>query len=606
MAAALLLAWNPNGLDPAALARFEDVSAAMPRRVREMTADDTVAPRLRLRAWSHALAFSGAPPANGSPGVWLTAVGNPTRADLSDMQGHAALGRLLAECRQTFAGTVETLSPPFALVYSPGDEGPIEVAVDRAGVQHLYLRSEADGTIWIGSSSLALAQALGATVDEDATAEWLAAGHFVSQRTFAREVRKLAPGERLELGVSGCVTRATWQPPAQQGAAADADYRTAFLDALEACHAGAGTAAELTGGLDSRLVLAGRLERGLPTLSWTLGQAGCEELRTVERLRLAAGFDHIAVSLNGSLSAAIPGLTCEMHDAADGEVNALEYAPLLVAFAKLQTRRRVSVSGSGGEIARGYYAAAASGGAEPSVAVRTLVRKLSGATAPARGALRADLFPDPLEPLTGAVERFLEAASTPDAAGLLDDFYVRARMQRFAGRNITTTGLYCRQALPFFGNSVVDASFGLPAARKRQGRVVRDAVAAWAPELARIPLDSGMAVAARSWRTPGASARWTAAMARKAMVRYGGGARGLAPISPEVVPWGAVRRDPGFRQFVTGLLLDPEATRVHRLLDPARTSALVTGALAGGPLYPLGLVLSLELTLRRLDGAAVG
>jgi hypothetical protein len=92
-------------------------------------------------------------------------------------------------------------------------------------------------------------------------------------------------------------------------------------------------------------------------------------------------------------------------------------------------------------------------------------------------------------------------------------------------------------------------------------------------------------------------------MGRKAAARYGGRAgRLLASRAPDVVPWAAARTEPAFRDFVRDLLLASGA-RVHRLLDAAETNKLVNDALTGGPLYPLGLVLTLELTLRRLEAA---
>jgi hypothetical protein len=291
-----------------------------------------------------------------------------------------------------------------------------------------------------------------------------------------------------------------------------------------------------------------------------------------------------------------------MHDQADGEVNALEYAPLLVAFQQLADRRSVSVSGSGGEIARGYYYGTARPGPRGgAVDTDALMHKLTTATGAARATIRRDLFSDSLQPLRRAVETVTRAIPGASPETVLDDFYIRARMQRFGGRNITTTGLHCRQALPFFDNRVVDVSLGLDPGRKRQGRVVRDAVAHWTPELARVPLDSGMAVAAPSWRTPASGARWASAMGRKAAVRYGGRAgRLLASRTPDVVPWTAARTEPAFRDFVHDLL-PTSGARVHRLLDPGETDRLVNHALSGGPLYPLGLVLTLELTLRRFE-----
>jgi hypothetical protein len=110
-----------------------------------------------------------------------------------------------------------------------------------------------------------------------------------------------------------------------------------------------------------------------------------------------------------------------------------------------------------------------------------------------------------------------------------------------------------------------------------------------------------MAVAARDWAHPTTQARWAVAMGRKALVRYGGApGRALARPAPSVVDWEGYRADPGFREFVRATL-PASGARVHELLDPAGTAALVESALAGGSLYPLGLVLTLELTLRRLS-----
>jgi asparagine synthase (glutamine-hydrolysing) len=597
MPAALLLAHRPGGLPPEADARFERVAGELPARVRAMECGEHTSPSTRIATWANETSVGRAPALEPATGSSLSVLGNPTRRDLAGAAPDNVAERLLAGCLDSFERTVDSLSPPFALVFADGRRGALHVAVDRCGLQHLYRRDEPDGTVWLCSSSLALAAGLGATLDVEGAGEWLAAGHFVSQRTFAREVSKLEPGARIAFRHRGPERRGAWAPSPELAPATDDDYRGTFLDALAASDA-EGAAAELTGGLDSRLVLSGRLASGLPTVAWTLGQSGSAELRTIERLRRRADFEHIPVTLNGSLGARLPELAVEMHALADGEVNALEYAPLLVAFEALDGRRSASVSGSGGEIARAYYASALK--QDGAIDIDSLVGKVSSATGAARAALRRDVFSDPLTPLRASVAEFVERSPAPTPDRVLDDFYIRARMQRFGGRNISTTGVFCRQGLPFFDNRVVETSLGLPLERRRDGRVVRAAVAAWAPALARVPLDTGIAVAPRGPAAPVATARWTIAMGRKALARYGGSAgRRLALTPPDPVPWDSVRAAPAFREFVCDTL-PAGGSRVHALLDPGRTQAIVESALAGGSLYPLGLVISLELTLARL------
>jgi hypothetical protein len=375
----------------------------------------------------------------------------------------------------------------------------------------------------------------------------------------------------------------------------DEDYRRTFLAAVGRGHADPLTAAELTGGLDSRLVLAARVQAGTERLSWTIGDPDSAEVRTIRRLQRAVPFDHVSAPVADGGAAVASVL--EMHALADGEVNALEYAPLLQAFPTAAGRWNVSMSGSGGEIARGYYYAAIK---DAKVDVDALVHKLSSATRPAVGALSRERFPEPYRPLREAVERFLASGVDSTAELAMEDVYIRGRMQRFAGRNVSTTGYFFRQALPFFDNDVIVASLGLAASRKRDGAVVRDAVADWVPAFARIALDSGIALAPRSWRHPTTHARWAVAMGRKALVRYGGKpGKTLARPAPAPVPWDTYRSAPEFREFVRDTV-PVQGARVHEWMDPVAVNALVDAGLAGGNLYPLGQILTLELTLARL------
>lgn len=590
MPAALLLAFRAAGLDGPAHDRFERVAAEFPARVRRMDSDEHGGSRFRIRTWTHAAAVGAGVERRPATGAWAVVLGNPAGAPLAGVPAADVPARVLAGGPDV----LERLSPPFAVALSERADGEVHVAVDRCGIQHLYLRELEDGSIWISSSLLALTAALGATVDADAAAEWLAAGHFISERTIAREVRKLGAGEHLRLDAGGCTVVGRWRPT-RAAHSDDGDYRRTLLDAVRDRHGDPRTSAELTGGLDSRVVLAARIRSGLPTLSWTIGDPECAELRTVQRLRRAAGFDHVNATVGTNPAFPPAEQVLEMHELADGEVNALEYFPLLESFSQTEGRWRVSMSGSGGETARGYYYGAVHHGA---LDVDALVRKLAGATSAAVGTLSRDRFPSPLAPLRGAVEELLATSQLASAEGRLEDVYLRGRMQRFAGRNTSTTAYFHRQALPFFDDAVIGASLGLPVARKADGAAMREAIAVWTPDLARIPLDSGSSVTPRSWGRPGTQARWAAARGRAVVRRYGGSAgRRLLPPAP--VPWGAIAADPGLRDLVHSTL-PRGGCRVHGLLDPAATTALVNRALAGGDLYGLGLLLTLELTLGRM------
>jgi hypothetical protein len=73
----------------------------------------------------------------------------------------------------------------------------------------------------------------------------------------------------------------------------------------------------------------------------------------------------------------------------------------------------------------------------------------------------------------------------------------------------------------------------------------------------------------------------------------------MAATGPEMVPWNAARSDPAFREFVQELLLAPQA-KTASFLERERVRSVIDGSLAGRNLYPLGLLLTLELTLRQI------
>jgi hypothetical protein len=599
MSAAAVLAFRPGG--GLTQSDLEGVTEALPARVRAMRCDELASEHVVARVWSHDASRSVGGAVDVETGSWLALLGNPSRPDLVAVDPDELLERLLVEATRTGLGVFDGLSPPFGAIFHDARTEETHILVDRCGLQHLYVLERDDGSVWLSSSSLALAAALAPSLDPEGVAEWLGVGHFISQRTFFRGMRKLGCGERLTLTREGAVSSAGWRPATRtfEGDALEA-FTSSFRESVLAAATGAPVAIEITGGLDSRLVLAVMTEYGKRFFGWTVGRPDSAELRTVAELQRRVRFEHVTADLGATFVTSLPKLVSEMHELADGEVSAVEYAPLLVAFELLAGRRTTSVSGSGGEIARGYYHGVLGHGAGPrGVPVAALARKVSRDTGSLRAAARLALLPDGQDPVAGAIEAFVETSSAAHPAAILDDFYVRSRMQRFGGRNITTTGLFCRQGLPYFANDLVDLVFSLPTELTADGRLVRRTLQALAPTLASVNLDTGVPVRPPSLRHPGVAIRRAAAKGRKGLVRYGGAAgRLVAAGRPDTVPWDAVRGDSTFREYVRDLLQGP-TTRVTGLLPNRVVADAVARGLDGDALYALGLLLTLELTLRR-------
>jgi asparagine synthase (glutamine-hydrolysing) len=601
VSAALVLCLRADGIEPVR-AEFDAVCEALPARVRQMPADEAEGRNNAVvRVWSHRESRVTRIGRDAESGSWLALLGNPTREDLTRLDGDNLLARLLDECLEHGADALDSLSPPFAAIFHYGRTGATTALADRCGLQHLYVSERDGGTTWVSSSSLALAAALGAHIDLDGAVEWLGIGHFVSQRTFFREIRKLACGERVAVEAGRVRSGGRWRPAPY---VFDGDAAGAFADvfgrSVASAATGAPLAAEVTGGLDSRLVLAELLRSRAAFFGWTIGRPDSAELRTVERLRERAPFDHVTIDVDRGFGRRLPDLADKLHGLSDGEVSAFEYAPLLLAFERLDGMRTTSMSGSGGENARGYYYAALGHGSGPrGVPLNALVRKVTRDAGPLRAASLAALGSGRSDPVAAAVEAFVADSSGETPARILDDFYLRSRMQRFGGRNITTTGLFCRQGLPYFANAFVELAFSLPRELATDGRIVRETLMARAPQLAAVPLDSGIPAGPLPSRSVRMRLLTAVSKGRKGLVRYGGRVgRLVAAAPPDPVPWHAVYAEPVLREFVHDLLRSNE-TRVTALLPREAVDQLIASGLGRGDLYPLGLVLTLELTLRR-------
>jgi hypothetical protein len=546
----------------------------------------------------------GAGPAVHEDGErWLAVVGNPTRPDLSALPSGAVAARLLNE---RLVGSSNALSPPFGLVAHTAP-GQYEVEVDRSGLQQLYIRDDDPEELWIASSSLALAAARSTEIDIDAVAEWLSVGHFMSNRTLLSGVRKLGPGERVRIADGTARVGEAWRPvPDSFTGDPTTAYVASLVRSVRANHSGGNVALELTGGLDTRVLLAVHLAHDLPIDAWTIGQDGCDELRTIERLRRRFRFEHRPVSVSASFAERLPDLVHDFHELSDGEVSALEYAPLLLAFEQgVAEQRDVSITGGGAELARGFYFGVldATGRSVRGVPVDALHRKVTRYTDGVAELLRPELCPTPEAESMRVIENFIRESAADTPGAILEDFYLRTRMQRFAGRNTTTTGVFYRQGAPFFDNDLVDLVFSLPHESKREGRVVKEAIVELCPGLASVPLDTGMPVRPVSWRLPSTQVARALSFGRRGLVKFGGpvGAA-IARRPPPPVPWAAAKENMAFRDFVFDVLNAREA-RINAFCDGPGVQGRVQRAFESGAFYPAGLLLTLEVTLRRLESA---
>jgi hypothetical protein len=462
----------------------------------------------------------------------------------------------------------------------------LEVRADPLGAYPLYV-AEAGGASWVSNSPAALRALAGdRRVDLDALAGLLAGGWPLGGRSMWAAVRRVergtlvrlapgreAPGAAVAQLLPASELASLWGRGFDPAEAADA--LVASVRAL-ADWPGRPSLVPVTGGRDSRLVLAAARAAGIDFEAATGGAPESPDVVAAAALCAAAGVPHRRLEADphgdvfsrpaemARVLGLLTGGTSSLADAAGFPLGPRE-GPLPLWH-----------SGQGGEVARAYYRAAGPGW-------RARLRPGGARAALVDGLER--LFcgrrPGRAEPLSDAARRRVRAGIERFVAGQLaagaepvdvpDLFYLLERMGSWAGPTHgavepvrdTTSPLWSARLLPF--------ELGPSAAARRREELHRAVLRELAPELLEVPFAGGA-----GWGTPPRIARArrlaarAAAEARRATARRrpgGGPSVGVDPfgaILDQVRAAAAARPD-----HVAWRVLD--RGRVERLLarDPA-------------------------------------
>ncbi len=176
------------------------------------------------------------------------------------------------------------------------DGSRLEIELDPLGAWPLYLR-RLPGGLAVGTSALTLARlAPSCDFDPEGVAELLTFGQLLGSRTLYAGIEALPPGarridsrsasrrERLLLASEPEPRRSLDQAADQILAAIDAAVGMAPVSSLPGLL--------LSGGLDSRLVLALLVRSGQPVRAFTFGQPGCADEKLARRATSVLGVRH--------------------------------------------------------------------------------------------------------------------------------------------------------------------------------------------------------------------------------------------------------------------------------------------------------------------------
>jgi asparagine synthase (glutamine-hydrolysing) len=419
-------------------------------------------------------------------GVWLPV---PARRGLD---GGWLLGQYLELGAERLAAHLQGL---FAIVIGDERTGTVQVITDRCGSLHLFVRED-PAAFWLSTSSAVLGGRGGGGLDPVALHELVATGIVFEDRSLWTGVRKVPPATVLTLGPGGRSERRYWrfgQIEAERLGTEEAadrvlDGLTRIIEALP--ESDLPLVSDLTGGYDSRLLLAGLLASGRRFETTVSGAAGHPDVVVSQRIASELGLSHGVVAPAGPPSA-------ELFDAAlrltDGEYDAFDYARILRVHRGLAERYAMSLNGSFGELARGYW--------WELLWPRLASRRPLDAGLVARKRFAA--FPYDARVFDGQArlalaEHLTEVAgrAAAEAAGLpntsqLDAVYYRMRMQRWQGRIASATSQLWPAFSPLGFTEAIDPILSARASARFRSLLVRALLARHAPRLAQIPLEHG-------------------------------------------------------------------------------------------------------------------
>lgn len=466
---------------------------------------------------------------------------------------------------------VNDLAPPYRLLAVDRRTNRPTVHFDQFGLGH-WFEARAGNVHFSASAAPLLARAIGAEPDIGALLGYAQLGVFAFSATPYQGVSKLLPPDPW----------ATQYAATPHGKSNDLHHQVqmTFRAAVQALLAAAPSAAlELSGGLDSRLILAAMTaEQRAGRSALTLGSPGAvsPDQRIASRLASDNRLIHQINQPPANPWEDPAVLFATLTDACNGYQgmgNPVDKATLLATGE--DSVELVRFGGQNGEILRGFYHAMQPLGLSAS---ESLWANLVDWRLTANDKVSSRLLSRHARDAMIPAQRAALLAQLGNFAGewgqVLDRLYLRLRMQAWVGNAASCSLVKRTMLMPFFDPSFVAAAMALPAASRSQSMAAYHLLRDIDPVLAAIPLDNGRTPA--SFLNPGLgtkleSLRSTAGkMARKVSQRIrprAGAALGSAAV---VAAW---HQHGGARRLDCG--------RLDRLgiFDPAMLEAVQTGKL---------------------------
>lgn len=371
---------------------------------------------------------------------------------------------------------------------------------DRYGIGQLFFH-QASGIAAVSTSATLLARLFACEPDRVALTGFALTGSFVGSSSPFRGIEKVPLGKRLVIERGAIAFDDGPSPMDYRGSAESTleEVTEAFVTAVRRMDRAFPEAElELSGGLDSRLILAALPQRSRRDKSaMTIGPAASGDAIVAAQLARKTGLRHRLISSAGFAELDADGLQALIGRVAEGYdhlANPLDKLAIVSAGFSDATESPARFGGQNGEILRGFYYTAQPLDRTPSeeLARRLITWRLESNDRVSDELLTTPEFSEAAAQVHEAIIEMLLGRGDKEWWQALDRLYLTQRMPRWVGAGSTNRFIARTNLYPFLDSDFVDAAMRLPGSAKRNSQAAYRMLSRIDPELAVIPLDNGI------------------------------------------------------------------------------------------------------------------
>lgn len=394
-----------------------------------------------------------------------------------------------------FEQVAATLDGPFLLAAVRPSSASF--ATDRMGACHAFEARIGDAHV-VASAALPLACASGAELDPVSVREFLAIGTVFGDRTLFRGVRKLKAASVYTLR-DGRLTEdgAWWNLRSILWDRISDGTPERLADAIVRTMSRIGSVVhepvlDLTGGFDSRGLLAGALAAGLDIKTVTSGDESSRDILVASHIAGVLGIPHMTAFTAGEGSTYTEKNLARALRLSDGEIDVFLGAPVAATQARSALNGTASIQGSCGEFSRGYWWDLVAGGVRGRAPLDARhVARQRFALDDSADAYLAEKEGSLVDHFAREVETVLADVRDLPTVSQADAVYVRMRMQHWGGRFLSATLRQIDSIGPYAFLDPMREAFSAPPGVRRGNRMPRHVIGRLNPKLAKLPTESG-------------------------------------------------------------------------------------------------------------------